>query len=85
MSNSFSKLALGCCFLFGMTVMSAHSNSAETGFLDRSVSVNGVPHKYQVFVPEGWTKSQAWPVIVFLHGTGESGDDGMAQTDGGIG
>jgi predicted peptidase len=57
----------------------------ETGFLDRTVRVKGVLYKYQVYVPAEWNKSKQWPVILFLHGAGERGDDGLAQTQVGIG
>lgn len=57
----------------------------ETGFLDRTVAVGGTTYKYQVFVPDDWTKQKKWPVILFLHGAGERGDDGLIQTEVGIG
>jgi len=57
----------------------------ETGFLNRTVRVKGVTYKYQVYVPAVWNKSKQWPVILFLHGAGERGDDGLAQTQVGIG
>ena len=56
-----------------------------TGFLDRTITLEGVTYKYQVFVPEDWTPHQKWPVILALHGAGERGDDGALQTDVGIG
>jgi len=57
----------------------------ETGFLDRTVALNGVTYRYQVFVPGNWDKHRKWPVILFLHGAGERGYDGLLQTDVGIG
>ncbi len=57
----------------------------ETGFLNRTVRLKGVTYKYQVYVPDGWDKSKQWPVILFLHGAGERGDDGLVQTQVGIG
>ncbi len=63
----------------------AEARKTETGFLDRKVSVAGTEYKYQVFVPEDWTKQKKWPVILFLHGAGERGDDGLIQTEVGIG
>ena len=63
----------------------AQAKKVETGFLDRTVSVAGTEYKYQVFVPEDWTKSKKWPVILFLHGAGERSDDGLIQTEVGIG
>lgn len=63
----------------------AHAKRHETGFLDRSLSIQGSNYKYQVFVPEDWTPHHKWPVILALHGAGERGDDGLLETDVGIG
>ena len=57
----------------------------ETGFLDRTLTIGDTTYRYQVFVPEDWTPHQKWPVILSLHGSGERGDDGMDETDVGIG
>jgi predicted peptidase len=56
----------------------------ETGFLNRTAVVDGVTYKYQVFVPSNWNKKVKWPVILFLHGYGEEGDDGLLQTQVGL-
>ncbi|HEY2352663.1 MAG TPA: alpha/beta fold hydrolase [Candidatus Acidoferrum sp.] len=64
---------------------SAFAKSHETGFLDRTITLQGVTYRYQVFVPEDWTPHQKWPIILFLHGAGERADDGLEQTDVGIG
>ena len=61
------------------------ARQAETGFLNRVAVVDGVTYKYQVFVPSNWNNKVKWPVILFLHGYGEEGDDGLLQTDVGIG
>jgi len=42
-------------------------------------------YRYKVFVPATWTSKKKWPVILFLHGAGERGDDNLAQTRIGIG
>jgi predicted peptidase len=63
----------------------AQARSHDTGFLDRSIALQGTTYKYQVFVPETWTPHRKWPIILFLHGAGERGNDGMQQTDIGIG
>jgi len=57
----------------------------ETGFLDRVTVIGGVEYKYQVFVPRGWNANAKWPVILFLHGYGEEGSDGLLAADEGIG
>jgi predicted peptidase len=57
----------------------------ETGFLDRHVVHAGVRYPYQVYVPSSYDPARAWPVVLFLHGAGERGDDGLLQTEVGIG
>lgn len=57
----------------------------ETGFLDRTVTVDGTPHRYQVYIPASYSGSaRQWPVILFLHGGGERGSDGLLQTTVGL-
>ncbi|HWQ36771.1 MAG TPA: PHB depolymerase family esterase [Blastocatellia bacterium] len=68
-----------------LTAITAQAAGRETGFLNRTVTAGKETYRYQVYVPENWNKKQKWPVILFLHGAGERGDDGLAQTDIGIG
>lgn len=57
----------------------------ETGFLNRTISVNGTVHRYQVYLPAEYASgTQRWPVILFLHGAGERGADGLLQTNVGL-
>lgn len=56
-----------------------------TGFLNRAVAVDGVSHRYQVYVPADYSRARRWPVILFLHGSGERGTDGLLQTEVGLG
>lgn len=55
----------------------------ETGFLDRTIRVDGKAHRYQVYVPHDYRPGM--PVILALHGGGERGVDGLIQTDVGLG
>ncbi len=57
----------------------------QTGFLDRRVTVAARSYHYQVFVPFSYSPSQRWPIILFLHGAGERGDDGLLPTQVGLG
>ncbi|MCI0338369.1 MAG: prolyl oligopeptidase family serine peptidase [Acidobacteria bacterium] len=75
-------LAWFTLFLFTLTV---NSGADETGFLNRAVKIGSETYRYQVFVPSDWNKKQKLPVILFLHGAGERGDDGLIQTEVGIG
>jgi predicted peptidase len=69
----------------GLLLADAAPTRQETGFLNRHLTFAGKEYSYQVYVPANWTPAKKWPVILFLHGYGESGDDGLASTDVGIG
>lgn len=56
----------------------------DTGFLNRSLDYDGVPRRYVVYLPENWNRNQRWPVILFLHGSGERGSEGMDETQIGL-
>ncbi len=56
-----------------------------TGFIHLSTEVDGEVRPGMVYVPAGYNHDTAYPLIVFLHGLGESGDNGMAQTTSGLG
>src|SRR5215510_5031097 len=43
-------------------------------------AVDGTTQPYAVFVPEKYDPKTAWPLVVFLHGSGESGTDGYLPT-----
>jgi poly(3-hydroxybutyrate) depolymerase len=71
--------------LLALLPVSAFAREQETGFVDRAITVSGKTYRYQVFVPYNWDKHKKWPVILFLHGAGERGEDGLLQTDVGLG
>jgi len=69
---------------FFLLTQSGFARKHETGFLDRTISLGGESYRYQVFVPQNFHSQKKWPVMLFLHGVGERGDDGLQQTDIGI-
>ncbi|MGA2166777.1 MAG: alpha/beta hydrolase-fold protein [Terracidiphilus sp.] len=58
----------------------------ETGFLNRRLELHGATYRFQVYLPEEWRRDdhKQWPVILFLHGRGERGSEGMWQTQIGL-
>ena len=58
--------------------------SRQAGFVPREVVVDGRVHRYQVFVP-GPAGGAKPPLILFLHGSGERGEDGIKPTLAGLG
>jgi predicted peptidase len=81
---TLSRLLLAASLALPLMVPSAFARKPETGFLDRTVTVSGETYRYQVFVPANFDKSKKWPVVLFLHGYGERGNDGLLQTDVGL-
>ena len=79
------RTALSSVLTLGLAATPAMARHQETGFLNRTVTLSGTTYRYQVFLPADWTGKKKWPVILFLHGAGERGDDGLAQTEVGIG
>lgn len=59
--------------------------AAQTGFLDRRIVAGGSSFPYVVYVPRDYDSRRAWPVILFLHGAGERGTDGVRPTQVGLG
>lgn len=77
--------AAGCALALAFAPLAvAPLGAQETGFVPRSVEVGGVTYLYQVYVPSDWTPEKKWPVIFYLHGAGESGEDGVLQTERGL-
>lgn len=61
------------------------ARQASGTFVAREVAVDGHAHRYQVFVPSRAAGGRHPPVILFLHGSGERGDDGVKPTQAGLG
>ena len=80
----FPSLMVAGCLILSLAAAPRSAARTQTGFLDRTISVQGTTYKYQVFVPEDWSSKQKWPIILFLHGAGERGSDGLLQTDVGL-
>jgi acetyl esterase/lipase/prenyltransferase beta subunit len=57
----------------------------EAGFHVRRVETDKGPRDYTVYVPEGFDRAKTHPAILFLHGAGERGEDGIVQSQVGLG
>ena len=58
---------------------------SEVKFQVKSIKLEGNEYRYALHVPRGNPPKEGWPLIVFLHGIGERGKDGLKQTTVGIG
>ncbi|MBD3674564.1 MAG: dienelactone hydrolase family protein [Planctomycetaceae bacterium] len=54
-------------------------------FVSRSYESPKGSSKYAVYLPDGFSKQDSWPVMLWLHGAGERGRDGQLQTQVGLG
>jgi predicted peptidase len=72
------KFVLISGLVFGVAVLSQLSrSSAEDGkqkgaTLDRMIKVS---MKYLIYLPKDYDRQDSWPLMLFLHGAGERGDD----------
>jgi predicted peptidase len=57
----------------------------EKGFLIKTAIVDGREFRYVVYVPPIYCPGEPTPAIVFLHGIGECGTDGLQQILCGLG
>lgn len=76
--------------LLGLVLQACQSvepivHQLQPGFHERSLTHEGETRLYQIYVPPGYTDRQSWPVVMFLHGAGERGSDGLLQTQVGLG
>jgi predicted peptidase len=56
-----------------------------TGFVHEQVTFDGDTHNFAVFVPFNYSPSNKYATIVFLHGIGETGNDGHKNLSVGLG
>ncbi|MBX3176567.1 MAG: dienelactone hydrolase family protein [Candidatus Hydrogenedentes bacterium] len=86
----YTRFALLAALLAWTTPAAADTEAGgkdpmQTGFLQQTIEVHGKAHRYVLFVPEAYTPESEWPLIVFLHGAGERGDDGLVHSKVGLG
>lgn len=80
-----SLAALGLAALAAAQSPTTVNANEPTGFLDKTIPIGGIEHRYVVYVPPGYTKEKDWPLLVFLNGMGECGTDGRRQAEVGLG
>ncbi|HUO11037.1 MAG TPA: prolyl oligopeptidase family serine peptidase [Phycisphaerae bacterium] len=88
--KSILTAALAACLLFtGVSALTgcngARSDALNsvsdgpTGFMIKTLHRGDRERKYGLFVPVAYSPTQAYPVIIFLHGMGEGGSDARAN------
>jgi predicted peptidase len=67
-----------------LPVLAQEDSPMDTGFIKKSVPVHQTEEHYTLYVPPTYTPDKSWPLIVFLHGAGERGNDNEAPRMQGI-
>ena len=77
---------LACATASALGVVLHAELPQETGFLNRTLEQRGLTYRYQVYLPASFRRDdhKSWPVILFLHGRGERGTEGLWQTQIGL-
>lgn len=57
----------------------------DEAFKERAIKIGANEYRFRVFTPKAWSKKKKSPVLLFLHGAGERGDDNLDQIRVGIG
>lgn len=68
-----------------LQVSGSAAEAVQTGFVSKVFQDETGDHRYVVWVPPNYQPDRAWPVMLFLHGAGERGSDGLVQTRYGLG
>src|SRR5437762_12793984 len=64
----------------------ANGEEQASGFIDWVYKgADGYEAKYVVFIPHDYDGKKAFPLILFLHGAGQTGTDGRQQVRVGLG
>jgi predicted peptidase len=82
-----ARHALISLILCGLGTFSgaSHAGATATGFLDKvHTGRRGLEVKYVVFIPHEYDGTRAFPVILYLHGTGLTGTDGREHIKGSL-
>lgn len=79
------KIVLTTILLCAFSDAYAESTNSATGFHPLSTTIDGQQRAGSVYIPEDYDSGKKYPLIVFLHGSGERGNDGELQTTVGVG
>jgi predicted peptidase len=81
----FSTIGLALLLGFAGVLTPAEAGRRKEGFVSRTYRGDEGEGKYLVFVPHKYDAKKPSPVILFLHGAGQTGTDGKAPATVGLG
>src|SRR5688572_2880143 len=80
----YSTSTLAASIVLLGAALAGAAGDAKTGFLNRLYKGAEGDGKYVVFVPHDYRGDKAYPLILFLHGAGSTGNDGVKQVEKGL-
>ena len=83
--SSRASVVLAAVLAGFVAAASPAQQAPVSGFLAKTIAHHGRDHRYVCYVPAGERPAAGWPLVVFLHGMGECGDDGWLPTEVGLG
>jgi predicted peptidase len=83
--NPWNAALLLATLVLAATLPAAAGDKSDTGFVNKVFKGKDGDSKYVVFVPHDYKGDKDYPLILFLHGAGERGDDGETPVKQGIG
>lgn len=84
MGSRFLRAGVARALAAGSLALVAAAAGARAGATEPEVVMDGAGLPVVVRVPEDYDQGRPWPLVVFLHGAGECGDDGR-QAQVGLG
>lgn len=75
--------------IYTVDIVREDLSQVRSQFLDLSYTspTTGITMPYRLYIPDGYSEetNDEYPIVFFLHGSGERGDDNQAQLTGNIG
>jgi predicted peptidase len=65
------SIFVACFFTCSKKTIITHK---DTGILERTVTVEGDTYSYHVYLPVNYDSERKWPVMLYLHGSGQTGN-----------
>ena len=82
--TKFHCTLLLCAAVLAFSIPASQAGDVKSGFVQKVYKGKDGDVKYIVFVPKAYTGEKEFPVILFLHGAGETGTDGEKQLKAGL-
>jgi predicted peptidase len=78
-------IAIACITFSFLLIDHAKTDKDGSEFFKKSLTIDGYAHAFRIYVPQDWNNRKQWPVILFLHGASERGDDGVFPSQASFG